>query len=158
MFKFLFPILFFVSVTATAQGFTKADFSELEELMASENSTLYIINFWATWCKPCIQELPYFEKIHQDYASKNVKVILVSLDTEKNWEPALTPFLQRHFITADVWALYNQKPSDWIDRVSPQWSGAIPGTLFLMNGKKYFFEQEFTYESLQSQIQQLIKN
>lgn len=157
MYRIVFITLFFTATNASAQNFKKVDFSALEKLMKSNNDTLQVINLWATWCKPCIQELPYFEKIHKDYASKNVKVILVSLDTEKYWESALTPFLLRNPMTAEVWALYNQKPSDWIDRVAPQWSGAIPGTLFLLNGEKYFFEQEFTYESLQEQIHQLTK-
>ena len=61
-------------------------FSELESLFQFENDTTYVINFWATWCKPCIEELPYFESLHKKYQDKKVRVVLVSLDFDLSLE------------------------------------------------------------------------
>src|SRR5690606_6809447 len=57
------------------------NFEALEKkYFQKKNDSIYVINFWATWCKPCIKELPAFEKIASEYADKKVKVLLVSLD------------------------------------------------------------------------------
>jgi thiol-disulfide isomerase/thioredoxin len=129
-------------------------FSDFSNFLETKNDTLYIINFWATWCKPCLQELPHFETVAAQTAGKKTKVLLVSVDGEIRWQTALQPYLEKHPQLPPVWTLYDKRPTDWIDRISPSWSGAIPGTLFMYNGTKTFYEKEFTYEELQSIIQQ----
>lgn len=59
-------------------------FEDFEKSIIIEDDNVYVINFWATWCAPCIKELPYFEKLHTD--NPKVKVILVSLDSLKDLE------------------------------------------------------------------------
>ena len=48
------------------------DFATLEARMNQPTDTLIVYNFWATWCRPCVAELPYFEKLNQEYAEKKV--------------------------------------------------------------------------------------
>ncbi|MBC8173595.1 MAG: TlpA family protein disulfide reductase [Chitinophagales bacterium] len=155
MVKYFLVISLFFSSEIFSQNFKKVPFDELEQFLASDNDTLYIVNFWATWCKPCLEEMPYFEQIGLEKKNEKVKVILVSVDTESRWEASLSPFITKRNVQSEVWSLYNKKPGDWIDRISPQWSGAIPGTLFMINGKKYFYEKEFTYEELIATIQSI---
>ena len=75
-------------------------YNELKPLLEKEDGKTYIINFWATWCAPCVKELPYFEKIKEEYADNNVEVLLVSLDFPKQvekWQEAGDfPFI-KHF-------------------------------------------------------------
>jgi len=103
-------------------------FEGLEPLFRFGNDTTYVVNFWATWCKPCIKELPYFEEFNSNHATEKVKVVLVSLDFPKQVESNLVPFVQKKQLQSKVVVLLDGKYNDWIDKVSPDWSGAIPAT------------------------------
>jgi thiol-disulfide isomerase/thioredoxin len=104
-------------------------FNEIAPLFALQNDTTYVINFWATWCKPCVAELPYFEQLYSAHQNEPVKVLLVSLDFAKQIKTKLIPFLQERNLQTPVAALLDGDYNAWIDKVSPQWDGAIPFTL-----------------------------
>ncbi len=128
------------------------NFNQIEPLFnpATNNDTVYIFNFWATYCAPCIKELPHFEKIGQEYTDKKVKIILVSLDFKSQIESRVIPFLQRRNILSEVVVLSDPDANSWIDKVNPNWSGAIPATLIVKGNRKEFYEKEFTYEEIKS--------
>jgi thiol-disulfide isomerase/thioredoxin len=125
------------------------DYNAFEPYLNQKNDTLYIINFWATWCAPCIKELPYFQRIHDEYLNRKVKVLLVSLDFERQLENRVKPFIIKNSLTPQVILLSDPDANKWIDKVDSSWSGAIPATVFYRNDKRLFFEQEFTYEELE---------
>ena len=114
------------------------DFAGLEPLLSAQDNTVYIINFWATWCAPCVKELPFFEKINTEYRNKNVEVILVSLDFPHLYESKLKPFIVEHDIKSKVIALDDVDMNTWIPIVNPDWSGSIPATLIYKNDKSKF--------------------
>ena len=118
-------------------------FDDLEPVFHFENDTTYVINFWATWCKPCIKELPYFEAVDSLYANQKLKVVLVSLDFPDQIESKLVPFVQEKELKSRVVVLLDGKYNDWIDKVSPQWSGAIPATYIYRNGKNKLIGTSF---------------
>lgn len=122
----------------------------LENIMAADNDTLYILNFWATWCKPCIEELPYFEKINRKYADKKVKVILVSVDYPKHYESRLLPFVEKQALQSQVVLLDVNDPNDWIPAINKDWKGSIPATLMVCpnDDTNRFYEREFNYKEL----------
>ena len=126
-------------------------FEDLAPLLAqTQNDTTYVINFWATWCAPCVKELPYFEKLHQGMASQKIKVILVSLDFRKDLETKLKPFLEQRQFSASVAALVDSRQNQWIDKIDPSWSGAVPATLVYRGRQRQFKEGEFeNFEDLQ---------
>ena len=68
------------------------DYNGLDPLLHKDNDTTYVVNFWATWCKPCVAELPYFEQLTETYKGQKVKVLLVSLDFSKQIESKLLTF------------------------------------------------------------------
>ena len=108
-----------------------------------------MINFWATWCKPCVAELPYFEKINSEFKDKKVKVILVSLDFEKQIKTKLIPFIKKRKIESEVILLLDDKAINWIDKVDESWTGSLPATVFYNNDYWEFYEGEFeTYEDI----------
>jgi len=107
------------------------------------HDTTYVINFWATWCGPCVKELPYFEELNALYDGQPFKQILVSLDDPKKLESKVMPFLVKNNIQSKVVLLADGKANSWIDKVDPNWSGAIPITLILKGDKRKFYEQEF---------------
>lgn len=128
------------------------DFKSLEPILKMQNDTTYVINFWATWCKPCVEEMPNFEKVTSTYKGKKVKVVLVSLDLPKQVESGLIPFIKRKKLQSKVVHLKDPDANAWIDKVDATWSGALPATLIYNKDKRKFYEQSFTYEALQKEI------
>jgi thiol-disulfide isomerase/thioredoxin len=120
----------------------------------NNSDTLYIVNFWATWCKPCVAELPDFEKINAEYKTQKVKVLLVSMDFKEDIAKKLKPFIQKNNTVSEVVLLDELSGNEFIDKVSKQWGGAIPATLFTKknNTVNEFFEKKLHYEFLVEQI------
>ncbi len=128
-----------------------------EILNSKDSESLLVINFWATWCGPCVKELPYFEEINKKYVDKNVRVILVSLDFEKQYQSKLIPFIEDKGLKSEIIWLNDTKYNEWIDQVSPQWSGAIPATVFIKNAKVLkFMEKELELDELENTINNLL--
>ena len=118
-------------------------FDDLAYIFNQQSDTTYIINFWATWCKPCVEELPYFETLTKKHKDKPVKVILVSLDFEKQLVKKLLPFIKKHQIQSEVLVLTDPDANTWVDKVEPKWSGAIPVTLIYRQEQRAFYEEAF---------------
>lgn len=132
----------------------------LQERWSAGGDTVFVVNFWATWCKPCVAELPWFEKVHQSmHAGSPIRVMLVSLDTPKDLDK-VERFLRTKGITADVVIMNERKPHLWIDRIDSTWSGAIPATLLLhaASARRVFHEREFTYNELITAIEAFRKD
>lgn len=146
----LLIILFFFKMTV-AQNNTSiltVSFEELEQLIKPKNDTLIVVNFWATWCAPCIEELPYFEKLNQKYKDKKFKMYLVSLDFKRSKESRLIPFVAKNQLKAEVVHLYEPNANSWIDKIDPSWSGAIPATIFIKGENTTFHEGGLTEKEL----------
>ncbi len=127
------------------------NFAGFEPYLGAKSDTVYVINFWATWCGPCRRELPDMEKIHQDYSGRKVRVLLVSLDFP-NQQKGLQQFLSSNQITAPVILLNEPDANAWIDKVDPSWSGALPATLIYKGKDRLFFEKELTYRDVNNSI------
>ncbi len=128
-------------------------FSQLAPIFQYENDTTYVINFWATWCKPCVEELPYFIEQSKALQGEPVRFILVSLDFPNQVSSRLLPFVEERSIQPLVAVLLDGKYNDWIDQVSPEWGGAIPATLIYKGGQRHFLGQAVhSREELQEAI------
>jgi thiol-disulfide isomerase/thioredoxin len=119
------------------------NFNQLQSLYSKNDNKLYVINFWATWCKPCVEELPEFMEVNKIY-NKNprFKMILVSLDLASEINTKVKPFILKNKIGTDVFILDdNKRMNEWIPAIDINWSGAIPATVFYLNGKKIEFNE-----------------
>lgn len=134
------------------------DFTSLEPVLHKNDDTIYVINFWATWCLPCVKELPYFEEINKKYKKQKVKVILVSMDMPKKVETSLIPFVKKKKLTAEVLHLDDPDANSWIEKVDKDWSGAIPATIIYNSKNRKFYERSFTFEELEREVLTLINN
>ncbi|MFN5324707.1 MAG: TlpA family protein disulfide reductase [Bacteroidota bacterium] len=149
----------FIPFMAFTQNVKVIKFDEFENELAKSKDTTLIINFWATWCKPCVNELPCFYDLNNQRTYPNAKIILVSLDFKRNLEKALLPFLKKRGDGPEVWLLDEPDYDAWINKIDTNWSGAIPATLMINNqtGKKHFFEGEYDCNLLRSDIDKFIK-
>ena len=130
----------------------------LQKLLKEENHKLHIINFWATWCKPCVKELPQFIELARTHP--DISISLVSLDFVQDLETKVYPFLDKKDIDLRVLLIDELDYNLWIDLVDPSWSGAIPATLFIEpgTGHRKFLEKEFENNELEREIQSFTKS
>lgn len=128
-------------------------FETLDSLLKTKNDTTYIINFWATWCIPCVAELPHFVEFQEKHNSEKVQTILISLDFVSALDKKLNPFLEKKNYRLPVFLLNEPDYNSWIDKVEPSWSGAIPATLIYNShtNKKIFIEKELNFELLEQE-------
>lgn len=130
-------------------------YSDLEKAVLNDKNTTYVVNFWATWCAPCVKELPHFEQLNSE--NKNVKVVLISLDFKNQYEAKLLPFLKKKAIKSEVVMLADKDYNTWLPAVDKDWSGSIPATLIIKNDKKVFVEKMFSsYEELDQYVKSII--
>lgn len=111
-------------------------FDQLHQFYNLNSDTTYIINFWATWCKPCVAELPYFNKEAKEFKGKNIKFIFVSLDFINTIEKNVKPFLAKNPLNGKVIILGDQDVNTWGSEIDNKWDGAIPVTMLLNKNKK----------------------
>lgn len=152
--KYLFYIIFafLFSNAILAQKLVVYDsYTALEKAVLNDINTTYVVNFWATWCAPCVKELPHFEQLNSE--NKKVKVVLVSLDFKDQYESKLLPYLKKKAIASEVVLLTDKDYNTWLPQVDKDWSGSIPATLIIKNGKKVFAERIFSsYEELNEYV------
>lgn len=140
-----------------AQQVSVIKITDLEKRMNINSDTTYIINFWATWCSPCVKELPEFDSIGKVYSSAKVKVLLVSMDFKEDLATKLLPFMNKRKVQSEVVLLDETNGNYFIPKISEQWSGALPATLILNNKLKVkrFYEKKLTFAFLKSEIESI---
>ncbi|WP_281615923.1 TlpA family protein disulfide reductase [Flammeovirga sp. SubArs3] len=118
-------------------------FDQMSNLLSHRDDTLRVINYWATWCKPCVQELPFFLALDKEFKDKGqkAKVILVSLDMTQK---PLENFIKRKNITTQVFWLDDPDANYWVGKVNAQWDGAIPVTQAINKNKSLFHSADFS--------------
>ncbi|MDP4224263.1 MAG: TlpA disulfide reductase family protein [Bacteroidota bacterium] len=160
----LFPVLLWIILEilsvqgSPAQNVSYIKVPELEKILKNPENKLFVVNLWATWCAPCVKELPGFEKVARDYDPSKVKFILVSLDFPSEVQKQLLPFLKKNNISLDVNVMTDLDYNSWMAKVDPDWQGNIPSTLFFNNKKKtrYFHPGELSETELRKIINQYL--
>lgn len=150
---FLVAILIHLTSFLFGQKVTLLKIDQLEKRLAGGKDTTYIINFWATWCKPCIEELPEFEKLNNEYKNEKLKVLLISVDYKSQFTGSVIPFVNKKNLKSEVFLLDEKDQQEYIDRIDPSWSGSIPASLFVKDSKRQFSEKQFTYDELKAALQ-----
>ena len=133
------------------------NFEDFAPTLSRQDGKTYVINFWATWCAPCIRELPYFEQLNSSFSNNDLEVILVSLDFQDQFEEKVIPFINKKSLKSKVIHLADPRANQWIDLVDPSWSGAIPATYIYNSKKRQFYEGAFkSYEELENIVKTIL--
>lgn len=133
----------------------KIKLADLEQTIAQSDHPL-IINFWATFCTPCIKEIPYFQSTVAQF--KEVELILVSLDGPAAYPAKIAAFAQGHEFTASIFWL-DENNAGFCARIDPRWTGGIPSSLFINNKTHYrrFFDRQLTEPQVSLEIKEMLK-
>ncbi len=143
--------------TASIPSAEVIDFAELETRLAADREGLTLYNFWATWCKPCIEEMPYFVNLDKEMGDK-VNVVFISLDNPKNPD-RVNAFMEKRGYTQESWLLNPGRDRTWIDNISTDWSGSIPATVFadVSENIRVFKERSYTSAELKEEVNNILK-
>lgn len=143
-FAFLFVVFTNVQAQQTQPVLELITPEELQNLVHQNDDVLYVVNYWATWCSPCVREIPGFMNVHKQYENdNNFKMILVSLDAKRLLDTKVKRFVERHNIDTDVYVLDDTGSStiEVLKAIDSNWYGEIPATLFYKNGEKLKFHK-----------------
>ncbi len=153
-------LLLFTIITETDEGqqLTQIRVPELEKILSAGDDKLYVINFWATWCPPCVKELPHFQKVAKEFDKNEVSFLLVSIDFPSQIESHLKPFLKQNKVALDVAIMMETDQNKWIDKVDPSWQGNIPATLMINNirNSRKFYAGDLDEAELRNMIKSLL--
>ncbi|MDR3272499.1 MAG: TlpA family protein disulfide reductase [Flavobacteriaceae bacterium] len=113
---------------ALAPKITVATFDQIQQLYEKQSDTIYITNYWATWCPPCVEEIPEFIMLQSAYQDFKVKFIFVSLDDLDTQKSAVLPFVGKHQMN-NVYQFVSPSETTKIEKLVPDWEGSIPLTI-----------------------------
>ena len=152
--KRLLLILIVASLVQTlhSQQVSVIGYDELSPRLSMDNDTVYVVNFMATWCGPCKEEIPDFVRLNNEMEGRNFKMLFVSLDMPTPQNTGLLRFIENNGITAEVVILDEPDFNSWIDRVDKSWKGSIPATLVYYRGYRKFTEGSLSYRSLAGMV------
>jgi thiol-disulfide isomerase/thioredoxin len=153
----LFIGLFFVSAFMSGQTIKIYKIDDLLKRIFNSSDTIYVVNFWATWCKPCVEELPAFEKLNAESQGQKLKVLLVSMDFLEDISKTVS-FLKKNDYRSECVLLNEINGNVFIDKINKRWSGAIPATLFTWKNKnrEHFIEKKLDDKVLNETISTFI--
>ncbi len=154
----LVVLAFFLTTSSLAQQATVIKFEGLQQILDTKADQIQVINFWATWCAPCIKELPLLEKANAQ-SDLGAKITLINLDYADKVDK-VNDFIARKNIRSKVLLLDELDYNAWIEKVDKNWTGAIPATLIFdpKTGKRKFVERELKEGELEELIVTLKKS
>jgi len=148
----------FIVTNLSGQDIKAIKVTELAKTIKESKSPL-IVNFWATFCVPCLQEIPYFQELTEQYKSSNVSLIFVSLDLKEAYPRKVNEMAKKlNLVNPVVWL--NETNADYFcPKIDTSWTGGMPSTLFVNNSTGYykFFEDQLSKEKLEREIQEMVK-
>jgi thiol-disulfide isomerase/thioredoxin len=152
----LLVLLVLSSFAIQAQEIKRWKMDDLIAYIDTSDSAL-IVNFWATFCGPCIEEIPYFQSIAAKYKDQKVKLLLVSLDFKEYYPQKIATFAKRFGFTAEIVWLDEEKPDEFCPKIDRTWSGAMPATLFVNKSTSHraFVEAQLKPNEVEAAIKKL---
>lgn len=161
--RFLFSMMLGALLMVNAQTMQEAnpvieivDFDTFEPYLQIQDDTVRVLNFWATWCIPCVKELPVFLEAHEMFRERPVKISLINLDFPNHLETRVIPFIKARNIKPEVVMLDDPDGNRWIPKVDQGWSGAIPATLVYSSKGRLFREGMIDEKALHDMIRKLL--
>ena len=156
---FLAAAALLIGFNVTAQSVKKAKIEEIEEIIQKSDHPV-VISFWATWCLPCIQEIPYLQETVKKYQDKNVELVLVSLDFKESFPSVIESFVKKNQYQASFYWLNETNADHFCPKIDAKWDGSIPATLFVNNKTNYrkFYDRQLTPLQVEAEVKAQVKD
>lgn len=147
--------------TSATGAYTSKELSpeKLGEYLAQKNDTLYVTNFFATWCGPCMREIPHFKNKMQELKDKPVKFTFINLDDKAEWNTSVRMFGQENNLTRNIILLDGQQldPTFFTSNFKQWDGGSIPFTYLRKGDQTDEYLGMMTEEVLNAKIDALLK-
>jgi thiol-disulfide isomerase/thioredoxin len=155
--QILVVFLFFALSSAKSQTIASWKVTKLQDYISKSDSVL-VINFWATFCKPCIEELPYYQTIIEKYKDQKVKLLMVSMDLKDEFPGKIAAFAKEHNYSNQIVWLNETNADYFCPKIDKAWMGGIPSTLFInpKTGYRKFFEQQMKAEQFENELKKAL--
>jgi thiol-disulfide isomerase/thioredoxin len=140
-----------------SQTIKKVKVTEVEEYIKNSDHPI-VLNCWATWCAPCVAEIPDFMQTIRKYPSQKVELVLMSLDFPSSYPNKILDLIKkRHFEATFLWL--NETNADYFcPKIDPKWDGTLPSTLFVdpKTGYRKFFGRPMTDRQIDLEVGRLV--
>jgi thiol-disulfide isomerase/thioredoxin len=136
----------------------KIKITDLEEHIAKSDHPL-VISFWASWCAPCVQEIPWLQEGVAKFADQQVELVLVSMDFPRDYPKKLEAFIQQKGFKATFYWLDESNADYFCPKINARWQGGIPANLFVYNktGYRRFFDRALTDRQVGPEIKTMLQ-
>lgn len=156
--KFLIVFVsFFIVSSSFAQSVKKVKIEELESYIKNSDHPL-VVSFWATWCSPCIHEIPWIQEAVSKKQDKKVEFILVSLDFKDAYPKKIMQMIKEKNLNATHYWLDETNADYFCPKIDIKWEGGIPANLFINNktGYRKFFQRQLTDRQAEQEVGLLV--
>lgn len=145
-------------ITSNSQSIPKWKIEDVVRSYSAKNDTVYVVNFWATFCKPCIEEIPDFIRIVNKYKDQKVKLLLVSLDLPSFYPAKIAAFAKKNKYNTNIVWLNETNADHFCPMIDKKWSGAIPATIIVNSrtGFRFFAEDQVSAADLEGLLKKAI--
>lgn len=153
---FFILLLSFGCLSLWAQKADQIKLKDLQGILNTPNEQIQVINFWATWCAPCVKEIPLFEKLNAENQKAAVTLVSMDFDLDPNPEK-VNRFIARKKLQSKVVILAETDPNSWIDKIDKDWGGALPATLIVntKTGSRKLIQRELHEGELEKLIKEV---
>ncbi|MCS7065031.1 MAG: TlpA family protein disulfide reductase [Fimbriimonadales bacterium] len=136
----------------------RTNLRDLQRRLAGQRGKVVVLNFWATWCQPCVEEFPALVKLYNNYRKRGVMVIAISVDDPETADELIQPFLKRQRATFPVLVL-NEDPDRFIRNFDKEWGGEVPRTyVYSKSGKRLkAWSGARSYEEFEKEVKEALK-
>jgi thiol-disulfide isomerase/thioredoxin len=141
-------VVLWFSNNTKAQSIQIVKFNELKQRVFNHSDTTYVVNFFASWCKPCLDEMPTFIEFIDSTKNTKIKVLFISMDSKNELDKNLKKVVEKYNLPP-IYLLDEPSGNNWINYIDKNWSGTIPATLIVKKGrKKHFITSTITFQNL----------
>ena len=147
-----------LSFFAKSQRIPSWKIEDVVDHYSKSTDSVYVVNFWATFCKPCVAEIPYLQSISSKYLNQKVNLLLVSLDLPVFYPGKIGAFARMNNFTAPIVWLNESDADHFCPMIDKKWTGSIPATVFVngATGYKRFIESSMTEEQFEMELKKAI--
>ena len=134
------------------------DMAALDALLTEAKGKVLVINFWATWCVPCVAEMPELAEFYREHSRDDVAFLALSLDSPDGIEDTVKPFMRQHEIPFPAYVLTERDIEAISVLIRQEIYGALPTTIvYDRNGAvKKMWEGAITLDELNAVVKPLL--